>query len=46
MFFFKTHAENELGRVGSLVPHPFVFFRKALYKLKTTGQDLSFDIFW
>ena len=44
MFFFKTHAENELGRVGSLVP--FLFFRKALYKLKTTGQDLSFDIFW
>ena len=42
MFFFKTHAENELGRVGSLVPHPFLFFRKALYKLKTSTLVLIY----
>ena len=41
MFFFKNHAENELGR---LVPDLF-FFQKALYEAKASGLQLSFNIF-
>ena len=37
------HAENESGR---LVPDPFFFLKKALYKVKASGQYLSFKIFW
>ena len=31
MFFFKNQAENEAGR---LVPHLFLFFKKALFEVK------------
>ena len=43
MLFFKNHAKNEAGR---LVPDVFLFFIKALYKVRTSGQHLSFNIFW
>ena len=42
MFSFKNHAENEAGR---LVPHLFLFFKKALYDIKGSGLQLSFNIF-
>ena len=42
MFFFKHHAENEVGR---LVPDLFLLFEKALYEVKASGLQLSFDIF-
>ena len=42
MFFFKHHAENEAGR---LVLDPFLFFEKALYEIKASSLQLSFDIF-
>ena len=32
--FLKNHAENEARR---LVPHLFLFFKKALYKAKESG---------
>ena len=41
--FFKNHAENEAGR---LIPDLFLFFKKALYKVKAGGQNFSFNIFW
>ena len=40
--FFKSHKENETGRV---VPKLFLFFRKALYELQGSGLQLSFNIF-
>ena len=40
--FFKNHAENKAGK---LVPDLFLFFKKALYKLKASGQHLRFNIF-
>ena len=40
--FFKNHAENEAGR---LVPDLSLFFKKALYELKTNGLQLSFNQF-
>ena len=33
-FFLKKHAENEIGR---LVPDLFLFFKKALYKVKASS---------
>ena len=42
IFFFKNLAENEAWRV---VPDLFLFFRKALFKLKAIGMQLSFNIF-
>ena len=42
IFFFKNNAENEAGR---LVPDLFLFFEKALYELKASGMQLSFNIF-
>ena len=42
IFFFKNHAENE---VRKLVPDLFLFSEKALYKVKASGQHLSFNIF-
>ena len=41
--FFKNHAENKTGR---LVPDRFLFFKKVLYKIKASGQHLSFNMFW
>ena len=43
MFPFKNHAENEAGR---LVPELFLWFKKALYEVKASGLQLSFNIFW
>ena len=42
-FFLKNHAKTEVGR---LVPDLFLFFIKALYKVETSSQHLSFNIFW
>ena len=41
--FFKNYAENKVRR---LVPDLFLFFIKALCKLKASGQHLHFNIFW
>ena len=42
IFFFNSHAENDTGR---LVPDFFLFFKKALCKVKASGQQLGFTIF-
>ena len=41
--FLKNNAENEVVR---LVPDLVFPFQKTLYKIKTSGQHLSFKIFW
>ena len=41
-FFFKDHAENVAGR---LVSDLFLFFKKALYAVKVSGLQCSFNIF-
>ena len=40
--FLKNHAENETERID---PDLFLFFEKALYKIKASGQQLNFNIF-
>ena len=40
--FFKNHGENEAGR---LVPDIFLLFKKALYEVKASIMQLSFNIF-
>ena len=40
--FFKNHAESKAWR---LVLDLFLFFRKALYEVKASGLQLSFNIF-
>ena len=42
IFFFKNNADNEAGR---LVPDLFLFFKKALFKAKAIGLQLSFNHF-
>ena len=42
VFFFKNHAENEAKK---LVPDVFLFFKKALYVVKASRLQLSFNIF-
>ena len=42
IFYFKNHAENEAGR---LVSDIFLFFQKALYKVKASGFHVGFTIF-
>ena len=42
IFFFKNNADNEAGR---LVPDLFLFFKKALYEVKASGLQLSFNHF-
>ena len=42
MFFFENHGEYEAGK---LVPHHFLFFKKALYEVKASDLQLSFNIF-
>ena len=42
MIFVKNHEENESGR---LVPDLLLFFKKALYDVKASGLQLSFNIF-
>ena len=41
MFFFKNHTENKAER---LVRDLFLFFKKALYEVKASGLQLSFNI--
>ena len=40
--FLQKYAEIEAGRV---VPELFLLFRKALYEVKASGLQLSFNIF-
>ena len=40
--FFNNHAENELGR---LVLELFLFFKKALFEVKASDLQLSFNYF-
>ena len=42
MFFFKNHAENEAGRI---VPDLIFCSGKALYEVKASDLQLSFNIF-
>ena len=42
IFFFKNHGENEAEK---LIPDAFKFFKKALYELKASVLQLSFNIF-
>ena len=42
IFLIKNHPENLVGR---LVPGLFLFFKKALFDLKPSGLQLSFNIF-
>ena len=42
MFFFKNNAKNE---GGTLVPDLFLFLEKALYEVKASGLQPSFNIF-
>ena len=42
MFFFKNNTKIEARR---LVPDLFLFFKKAFYKVKASGLQLSFIIF-
>ena len=42
MIFVKNHEENESVR---LVPDLLLFFKKALYDVKASGLQLSFNIF-
>ena len=40
--FFKSHRENETAR---LVPGLFLLFEKALFEIKKSGLQPSFNIF-
>ena len=40
--FLQNRVENEVGR---LVPDLFLFFKKSLHKVKTSGLQLGFKIF-
>ena len=42
MFFLKNPTENEAGK---LVSDLFLFFKKYIYELKTSGLQVSFNIF-
>ena len=42
IFFLKNNAESEVGR---LVPDLFLVFKKALYQVKASGVQLSFNTF-
>ena len=42
IFLFKNHAQNEADRI---VLDLFFFFRKALYQVKASDLQLSFNIF-
>ena len=41
-FFFKSHVENEAGRLG---PNLFFFSKNTLHDVKASGMQLSFNIF-
>ena len=40
--FFKIHAKNEAAK---LVPGLFLFLKKALYEVKASDLQLSFNMF-
>ena len=42
MLLFKNHAQNEASRLALDL---FLLFKKALYQGKTSGLQLSFNIF-
>ena len=42
IFYFENHTENEAER---LVLYLILFFKKALYKVKASDQQLVFTIF-
>ena len=42
IFFFKNHAQNDSG---TLATKHFLFFKKALYRVKTRGLQPIFKIF-
>ena len=42
-YFFKSHAENEAGRLVS--DDLLLIFRKALYDIKASGLLLDFSTF-
>ena len=42
IFFFKIYAEYEGGK---LVIDLILFFKNALYQVKASGQQLSFNVF-
>ena len=42
-FFLQISSKNVAVR---LVAELFLFFEKALYKVKANGQQLSLNIFW
>ena len=42
IFRFKNHIENEAERP---VPELILFLKKALYEVKASGLQVSFDIF-
>ena len=41
IFLLKNHVQNEAGR---LVSDLFLLFKKALFKVKASGQHLNFNI--
>ena len=43
VFFFKNYTDNE---PEIPVPDLFLFFKKALFKTKASGQDRNFKILW
>ena len=38
--FFKNHAKNKAGK---FLPDLILFYQKALYEVKASGQHLSFN---
>ena len=43
IIFFKNPPEKQVGRQ---VPDVLLFFKKALYTVKESGQHFSFNLFW
>ena len=43
VFFKNNYAENVTGKIA---PDLFLFFKKALFEVKASGQDLSCNVFW
>ena len=41
-----TANYNTENQVGRLIPDLVLFYKKALYEVKASGQLLSFNIFW
>ena len=43
LFFFRNYVKN---KAGTLVSDLLLFFKKALYKIKASGQCHDFNILW